>query len=132
MAATKSKKRYSAWNKNWDWEKAKGWMKENPLATWLEFKKVFPAFPYSDSAYYAMRRNFNDASLYDGSSRSKSRGPSIYQILGQIDKDLIEKSSPLESMQRLMEVIEKDGKTGIQLVELAQPRVIEIRRFTRG
>jgi hypothetical protein len=132
MAAKKTKRRFSAWDKSWDWGKAREWMKENPLASWLEFKKVYPSFPYSDSAYYAMRRSMNDPSLYDGLHRTKSRGPHIYQILGQLDKDLIEKSTPLDAMNRLMEIIEKDGKSGIELVELAQPRVIEVRRFTRG
>lgn len=132
MAAKKTKRRFSAWDKNWNWDKAKEWMRENPLASWLEFKKVYPSFPYSDSAYYAMRRNINDPSLYNGLTGAKPRGPHIYQILGQLDKDMIENSTPLDAMKRLMEITEKDGKSGIELVELAQPHIIEVRRFTRG
>lgn len=120
----------SSWA-NWDWGQVGEWMKENPLATWKEFKRIYPKFPYSDSSYYAMRRKLNDGSLYKNNIKHRQKNP-IYQIIGKLETKEIRKLKPLDAMNKLLSIIKQNIKTDIEMVELSNPEIIEIRRFTQS
>lgn len=125
------KRKTGAWNTEWDWAKVEDWMKSNAHATYQEFKAVYPKYPYTDSAYYAMRRKVNDPSLYNDSYRPKSHKSTLYKIMGTLDRDAVEKASPMDAMKMLLEIIERHTAVGVQIVELKDPPSIEIRQFTR-
>jgi hypothetical protein len=111
---------------NYNWDKVDKWINDNPDVPYPEFKKSFHGFPFSDATYYGRRRK-----LTGTSGRHAYTRKSIYETIGTLEMKEVTGLDALSAMKKLLALIDKTGKTHVEIVRLSDPDSIEIRRFTR-
>ena len=116
--------RSKAQKEHYDWNKTDKWIIDNPDVTFPVFKKAFPDFPFTDATYYGRRRKLT------GGGRGPYTRKTLYETIGTIDAKELSSMNAISAMKRLLSFIDKHGKE-IEIVRLADPDSVEIRRFTR-
>lgn len=119
--------RSQAQSVHYKWDKVDTWIKNNPEVTFTEFKKEFPQFPFSDATYYGRRRRIIGKPYGSGTTRGKT----LYETLAKIELAELKDVKPLDAMKKLLEVLNKSSRTGVDIIELANPPAIEIRSFQK-
>ena len=112
---------------NYDWAAADAWMVKNPTEPYPVFLKKFPAYPFTDATYYSRRRRVTGKGrAYTNPSRK-----TLYETIGSFEMAEVKKMDAITAMKALLVIIDKHGKTHVEVVQLADPNALEIRRFTR-
>jgi len=123
---TKVGKMASISKSTYKWDKVDSWIEENPDQSHTKFKESFPLFPFTDATYYSRKRKVKgDSRSYTSSRRT------LYETLGLIEKKDLQGMSAIEAMKRILSLLDRFGKTHVEIVHLSDPDAIEIRRFTR-
>jgi len=112
---------------NYDWTVADAWMRKNPTQPYPVFLEKFPNYPFTDATYYGRRRKVTGKGrAYTSSSRK-----TLYETLGTFEMAEVQKMNAITAMKALLALIDKNSKTHVEIVQLANPNIIEIRKFTR-
>ena len=111
-----------------DWKPVDEWIKANPDVSFSAFKKIFPKFPFSDATFYGRKRKVTgNGPKYTLTRKTKT----LYETLGTIEVKELKGLDGLSGMKKLLTFLDKHNKTNVEIVRLAEPDSIEIRRFTR-
>ena len=112
---------------NYDWTEADAWMRKNPTQPYPVFLKKFPNYPFTDATYYGRRRKVTGK----GRAYTPSSRKTLYETLGTFEMAEVQKMNAISAMKALLALIDKNSKTHVEIVQLANPNILEVRKFTR-
>lgn len=97
-------------------------IKQNPTAKYKAFKTAHPRIAISDFTFSTRRKKLL------GVASEKSDKPRLYMRIWTTDS-----SNPktVSAIRSLIAALNKSGRTHLEMVELANPELIEVREVTK-
>ena len=107
-----------------DYDSVDKFIKANPTATCVEYNKAHPNDRINESSYYRRKRKLSGARYVPVARNYTVR--KIYTTIWTTDQKI-----DMSVLQDLIENLNKTCRLQLEIVELLNPKQIEVRRYTR-